>query len=104
MKYDKIYTNVGGAYDNNTGVFHPTIDGLYQIYASIAVDGDDAVHAYIERNGQAICGLTATHWSTGSCMVIISLQEGDTVWVREVFGKLVRAAKVSAFTGLLLQG
>lgn len=79
------------------------MNGLYQLYASIAVDGDDAVHAYLEKNGQPLCACTAVHYSTGSCMVIVPLVEGDTVWMREAFGIHVRAGKLSTFTGLLLE-
>lgn len=84
------------------GIFRVPTDGLYQLYASVAVDGDNAIHAYMERNGNRLCAATATHYSTGSCMVIVHLNEGDTVWVREAFGTLVRGGGLSTFAGIRL--
>ncbi|XP_069102694.1 heavy metal-binding protein HIP-like [Argopecten irradians] len=102
IPFDSVKINAGNGYSPSTGVFTAPNDGVYMLYTSLSVNGDDALHAELLKNGVTQCQCTSTHYGTGSCMVIIPLSTGDTVLVKDVFGVHVRGSHLSTFNGLMI--
>ncbi|XP_060076713.1 complement C1q-like protein 4 [Ylistrum balloti] len=102
IPFDTVTINEGNGYSSATGVFTTPRDGVYMFYTSVAVNGDDAVHAQLQKNGVSQCACTSTHYGSGSCMVIIPLTVGDKVFVKEVFGTHLRAEHLTTFNGMFV--
>ncbi|XP_021360766.1 EMILIN-1-like [Mizuhopecten yessoensis] len=102
IPFDAVKTNEGNGYSPTTGVFIAPRNGIYMLFASVTVNGDDGVHAQLQKNGLTQCACVSTHYASGSCMVIIPLDVGDKVWVKEVYGTHVRAEHLTTFNGMLV--
>ena len=84
VAYNNIITNVGGAYDPKTGYLTSLVKGVCILFASIFTLPDHQVHLHIVRNGKVITSLFShnTGWNLGSQTIIVTLEEGDIVWVK----------------------
>ena len=112
VAYNNVITNVGGAYDLNTGYFTSLVKGVYIFSASIFTLPDHQVHLHMVRNGKVITSLFSqnTGWDLGSQTIIVILEEGDIVWVKhdstrhhDVAGKSTITKSYNTFSGALLQ-
>ncbi|XP_033731791.1 complement C1q-like protein 4 [Pecten maximus] len=102
IPFDTVNANSGNGYSPSTGVFTAPQAGMYMLYTSLSVDGDDALHAELQKNGAPQCACTSTHYGSGSCMVIIPLSVGDKVFVKEIYGRHVRGDHLATFNGWLV--
>lgn len=86
--FDSVISNYGNAYDNMTGYFKAPEPGVYAFFANImseAGDGNEYIETEIVQNGNQIAEMYSggsTYFDSTSNMAVVSLEEGDHVWVR----------------------
>ncbi|XP_036453614.1 complement C1q-like protein 4 isoform X1 [Colossoma macropomum] len=84
LVYKYVFTNIGGAYDQNTGIFTAPLKGVY-VFRVFSKANGSAVTAGLFKNNQHIC---STHADQGSGFystsngVTLQLEKGDTLDVR----------------------
>ena len=84
--YDKVITNVGGAYDNRHGAFRAPVSGTYKFSFSV-LQGTGRMYIAVElvKNGTPI-GRVRTgdyqYYAVGTNIVNVHLKAGDDVWVQ----------------------
>ncbi|KAL4237301.1 Complement C1q tumor necrosis factor-related protein 3 [Mactra antiquata] len=116
IKFDTTITDVGGGYNNITGVFVAPLSGIYSFSCSLLDhsgihQGPDGamIHAEIIHN-QRLLGRIFAHASTtyrdqGAQTVVAVVKQGDQVFVRSVDNQDLGLGGefYSTFTGHLLQ-
>ncbi|XP_067308485.1 cerebellin 13 [Pseudorasbora parva] len=83
--YQKIFTNIGNAYDSNTGTFTAPVNGVYffRFYAHAHPSKQMAVS--LHKNNQIQCSVFSLKPETnvnGSNGVVLSLNKGDEVYIQ----------------------
>jgi hypothetical protein len=86
--FDKVITNVGGAYDVRHGSFRAPVDGIYMLSFS-ALQGQSSMWIGLElvRDNMVIARVKTGdngYWNMGSNVVNVHLNAGDDVWVRHM--------------------
>lgn len=92
--FDKVLTNFGGSYLNDSGIFTVPIAGIY-LFTSSMLDsmqkghhGDVLVHGEIVRNNHTLVRVYARaetgYRDQGANMVLVNANVGDQFWVRVV--------------------
>ncbi|XP_045166220.1 complement C1q-like protein 4 [Mercenaria mercenaria] len=110
--YDKVITNVGGAYDARHGSFRAPVSGTYKFSFSV-LQGTSAMYIAVElvRNGSPI-GRVRTgdygYYAVGTNIVNVHLDAEDDVWVQHqdnLGSRIVKAngGGFSLFTGHLVK-
>lgn len=80
--YDKVYTNVGQAYNTTSGLFVCPKDGYYHFAASAVSNAQSHGSLHVQVNGVPTFSLFAqTGWNGMSNSGILQLSKGDTVGV-----------------------
>lgn len=85
--FDQVKLNVGGAYNNQTGVFEAPVPGIYMFSMSVTtyVDKTSVIHAVIKKNGAEVGAAYANGMAgfqeQGSVSVPLMLDTGETVHV-----------------------
>ncbi|XP_062598299.1 multimerin-2-like [Saccostrea cucullata] len=113
LVFNKVINNVGGGYNPNTGIFTAPLNGDYVFYVSIQSYGNDNsdLHVDIVFNGSIKVRALAYSYNsndlyeTGTNMVSLRLQQGDTVWVKHHSGKGYYThsdAPITTFSGFLI--
>ncbi|KAL4238845.1 hypothetical protein ACF0H5_003552 [Mactra antiquata] len=106
LPFQLIVTNIGNAFNNNTGSFVAPVDGTYVFHATIlAIDAATNAHfrAHFDINGSTYSVFFVTSYDQSSQMLVIELKASDTVTIRNdytdfgVFGK-----HHTTFSGFLL--
>jgi hypothetical protein len=85
IKFDRVLTNIGSAYNSHDGVFRAPVSGAYEFAVTVMAPPDHAVHVdIIKDGGEVLCyayGAPSDH-DSGTCVVMVQLIEGNDVWVR----------------------
>ena len=102
-----VISNVGGGYNNYTGVFSAPTIGTYVFYVSANEYAAQNLQIEIVLNSVSKVRLVAyksATYQTGTNMVVLSLHRGDRVWVTHYYGKGYWTTKVplTTFTGFML--
>ena len=106
--YDKIITNIGGAYSGTTGTFTCPDDGVYVFtwtlttrnkkfcYANLYVNGNQqsGIQAYASLSGVSDYAFTSSTM-TGT----FSLSSGDRVWVETPSCDYFKQSPYNTFSG-----
>lgn len=85
--YDKVFTNIGGAYSSTTGMFVCPISGLYVFQFHTLAHQDKSSWLELYHNAYYICsiyGHTANDYASGGNSVVLKLSKGDQVYVKAV--------------------
>lgn len=86
LLYDKVITNVGGAYDSRHGAFRAPVSGTYKFTFSV-LQGTSQMYIALElvKNGVAIGRVRTgdqSYYAIGTNIINVHLNAGDDVWVR----------------------
>ncbi|XP_061193343.1 uncharacterized protein LOC133201560 isoform X2 [Saccostrea echinata] len=107
--FNKAINNVGGGYNTHTGIFTAPVSGDYVFYATIQTYGRHYVYVDIVLNGSnkvRVGAQTSNHHDdTGTNLVTLRLQQGDTVWIRHSIGWGYHthiASPLTTFSGFLI--
>ncbi|XP_069125691.1 complement C1q-like protein 3 [Argopecten irradians] len=84
--FDKVVTNVGNAYDLQSGMFRCGVSGIYVFNIHLlALPGKD-IQTELMKDGSAVgyvyAGGQSGTFDHGGNTVILELAEGDSVWLR----------------------
>ena len=104
IKYDRILTNVGSAYDKWTGHFRAPIKGLYVFSCTVMAVNKDNILVVLMKNGQRMAHAwsDSTPWETGAITIVLTLKKGDKVWIkRSGYGRKI-AGNYNWFSGYLI--
>lgn len=84
VKYNKILTNIGNAYDPHHGHAIVRTKGIYLVSVTGMNDGAHDIHLELVRNDDLIgtLYLGKNGWSAMSQTLVLSLDENDLIWVR----------------------
>ncbi|XP_056015426.1 uncharacterized protein LOC125673044 [Ostrea edulis] len=98
--FDHVITNIGGGYDNATGVFIVPTTGLYVLSWTIEAHGRLTEGVLLVNGVQE--GLTkahevSSHYDTTTSFAVLNLTVNDTVWVRVITGRA--EARHTMFSG-----
>ena len=105
--FNMAILNVGNGYNPSTGVFTSPVAGTYVFYVTAVEYDKQYLQADIVLNSVSkvrTLGHSDASYQTGTNMVVLNLQKGDSVWVKHVSGKGYWSASVPAttFTGFLI--
>lgn len=82
--FDRVVTNIGGAYSVETGRFTSPVNATYQFNVIISAQGKQRAAVMLVKNGAMIATVWAESipfWATASNVAILSLDRGDQVWL-----------------------
>ncbi|XP_042565534.1 multimerin-2-like [Clupea harengus] len=107
LVFNHVFTNIGSAYNPNTGIFTAPVRGVYQFRYHIFAGGSNGAGANLQRNGQHVVAAynhKAPHDINTSQGVSLLLEVGDTVGLRLRQGAWVAAytRHYTTFSGQLL--
>lgn len=107
LMFDVVITNVGNGYNPRSGVFTSPRKGTYVFYVSALEYLQQYLGLEIVLNNVPkvrLIGESAAAYQTGTNMVVLNLQKGDSVWVRHHHGKgyYSHSIPVTTFSGFLL--
>lgn len=107
LVFDAIISNVGNGYNPRTGVFTAPMNGAYVFYVScIEYERQDLRLEIVLNNVSKVRTLaySGTDYQTGTNMVVLSLREGDNVWVKHYYGRgyYSKSIPLTTFTGFMI--
>lgn len=102
-----VITNTGNGYNPSTGVFTSPMSGTYVFYVSAVEYGAQHLNIDIVLNSVSKVrahGSSSASYQTGTNMVVLELQKGDSVWVRYASGKGYHSQSIplTTFSGYLI--
>ena len=105
--FNSVILNVGNGYNPSTGIFTSPVAGTYVFYVTAVEYSNQYLRVDIVLNSVSkvrTMGDSSTSFQTGTNMVILNLQKGDSVWVRYASGKgyYTSSVPITTFTGLLV--
>lgn len=102
--FDKVWLNNGNAYDPHTGVFTIPRTGLYMISATVMATHDSHLHCHLWKDNQAVLGIFATKYCTGTINPVMALSTGTRIYVKHDSHGINENihSYYSMFSGLLL--
>ncbi|KAL4217383.1 hypothetical protein ACF0H5_023834 [Mactra antiquata] len=113
VAFDSLYTNIGSAYDTNTGIFNCPFSGIYLFQVHTMASQDKSSWLELYHNSYYIFSLyghSNNEYGAASNSVILRLSKGDQVYVRSVNSKYGASTDIygqvdeiySTFSGYLL--
>nr|XP_022293110.1 uncharacterized protein LOC111103848 isoform X2 [Crassostrea virginica] len=105
--FNSVILNVGNGYNPSTGVFTSPVAGTYVFYVTAVEYIKQYLMVDIVLNSLSkvrTIGESNASYQTGTNMVVLNLQKGDSVWVRHASGKgyYTNFVPITTFTGLLV--
>ena len=106
--FDGLAYSSGGGYDKATGIFTCPESGVYMFSVTLVCnerEGSLYLLANLKRNSKTLLMnimTTNDHYSSGSNLVLLKLEQGETVSVTTHGNKAIVLDNVSTFSGVLL--
>ena len=106
VEYDKVFTNVGNAYDSRHGHFTSPVKGVYLMSFTLMNKNGGAMEIEMVRNGIRVAygygGSTGYNMATQ--VAIVMLEKGDMVWMRHAHSstQTLHGYEYNTFAGTLL--
>ena len=88
LKFPKIVTNLGSAFDGSSGTFTAPVKGVYTFsfsgqQSAVASSTQNAIDLYVQKNGDAVFDRNSLsvkqHWQNINSIFSLDLNEKDTV-------------------------
>ncbi|XP_040920687.1 complement C1q tumor necrosis factor-related protein 3-like [Toxotes jaculatrix] len=105
LVFKKVTTNIGNAYNPDTGVFTAPTKGLYYIRFTGSAGNSRSLNAAVLKNGENMFAIynTLSEKSAESNGMTLVLEEGDRVWVvLWPNNSISDQSRLSTFTGFLV--
>ena len=105
--FNSVILNGGNVYNPSTGVFTSPVAGTFVFYVTAVEYSNQYLRVDIVLNSVSkvrTIGDNSASFQTGTNMIVLNLQKGDSVWVRYNSGKgyYTSSVPVTTFTGLLV--
>uniref|UniRef100_A0A8W8JAF0 C1q domain-containing protein n=1 Tax=Magallana gigas TaxID=29159 RepID=A0A8W8JAF0_MAGGI len=105
--FDVVIMNTGNGYNPSTGVFTSPIGGTFVFYVSAVEYLSKYLRIDVVLNSVSkvrALGEGSAGFQTGTNMVVLNLQKGDSVWVKHSAGKGYHSESVpvTTFSGFLI--
>lgn len=103
--YDKIYTNLGQAYDPNNGKFRAPVNGMYYFSCSLLSYGGSFHFILMKNNTRLSLGYGHEGGDSGSVTGTVILSKGDVMSIQHhpaVGSEKVHGDEYSIFTEYLI--
>ena len=105
VRYDKVVTNIGSAYDSRDGHFEAPVAGLYSFSLTGMAYYTTQIYLGIMKNNAELVRVFTTDGlaDSASIMVHTHLDIGDHVWVENVggAGSQLHDQYFNCFSGIL---
>ena len=91
LVFSHIITNVGGGYNENTGVFTAPRDCVYVFFRRIS-GINNSIHLFeftligSAKTQNLLLGGSANPYRTSSNSIVLQVRQGDRVWIKMVLG------------------
>ena len=105
-------TNIGNAYDTQTGIFTVPIDGLYDFQATIMSNVNIAVSAYVglyvdnEMMARGLSDSSHGYWDQSTIRAVVHVKKGQKVYLQNVSSAATYYSSISepdtTFSGFLI--
>ncbi|XP_071180305.1 heavy metal-binding protein HIP-like [Mytilus edulis] len=103
VKFDKVWLNMGRAYDHETGLFTAPKMGLYSISTTVMSNHNSHLHCDLWKNNENLVRAFGNDLSTGTLNVVMALKMNDTVYVKHSGGsEKIYGDQRSTFSGYLI--
>ncbi|KAH3847428.1 heavy metal-binding protein HIP-like [Dreissena polymorpha] len=107
ITFETVLFNGGGGYHPNTGYFIAPQSGVYMFSTSVLHRSQTLpFYGELTHNGKPVARIHADGgiWDSGSQTVIIEVQAGDDIWVRNIINsnELIHGNLFCSFSGVLL--
>ncbi|CAC5389663.1 C1QL [Mytilus coruscus] len=105
LKYDRVITNDGLAYDIMTGRFTAPVNGTYHFTVVVAAQGRHKAAVMLMAEGHMIITVWADSrpiWATASNTAILHLYQGQQVWQVLQKASALSGYMYSSFSGFIL--
>nr|QBA18411.1 type 2 C1q domain-containing protein 4 isoform 2 [Littorina littorea] len=102
LRFDDVVFNAGNGYDPHTGIFTAPVAGTYAFFFNLMA----FVYGKVEilKNGKYIDYVWAnSNNDQGASQLLVHLEDGGKVWVRQLDIHSLRGGPYTIFTGYLLQ-
>ena len=105
--FNRVISNIGNGYNFHTGVFTVPIAGTYVFYVSAVEYKYQTLVVDIVLNSVSkvrMIGENGAPYQTGTNMVVLNLQRGDSVWVRHSQGNgyYSHNVPITTFSGFMI--
>lgn len=106
--FDKVITNVGGAYHNHTGVFMAPVKGLYEFQLSaMSVGGTHQYLAFV-RDGTVVShiypdAVDSSSYETAGGQWVVELDQGSEVWIQTHYAGTIHGNCFTVLSGFLIE-
>ncbi|XP_059141734.1 C1q-related factor-like [Physella acuta] len=84
LVFDKVVTNLGEAFNKDTGRFTAPFNGTYAFSVTIAAQGRQRAAVELLNNGKMVSTIWAESfpvWASASNSAILNMEAGDQVWL-----------------------
>nr|XP_022324157.1 uncharacterized protein LOC111125028 [Crassostrea virginica] len=107
LVFPHVITNNGNGYDPSTGKFTASKKGTYVFSVNVISYGSNTVYLDIVHDGVSkvrTMSHSSASYQTGTNMVVLALNKGDSVWVKRYTGKgyFTASVPITTFSGFLL--
>ncbi|KAL4237553.1 Complement C1q-like protein 2 [Mactra antiquata] len=90
IKFQQITTNIGSAYNINTGVFHCPVSGIYIVSCSAIGDFGHRVSVNVYQNGNIIArpydgGIDPAGHASGTDTAVVHANAGDEIYLKDFY-------------------
>ena len=107
LVFNSVILNVGNGYNPSTGVFTSPVAGTYVFYVTAVEYSKQYLMVDIVLNSVSkvrTIGESNAAYQTGTNMVVLNLQKGDSVWVKHASGQgyYTLSVPITTFTGFLV--
>jgi hypothetical protein len=105
--FDKVFANIGSAYNSNTGVITAPTKGAYLVSLAMSVENGQQFYLVLTKEGAHLFDIyadstTNNEFTSTTKEWIIDLNQGDRVWVRSGTNGQLHGNLHSMITGFLL--